>query len=186
MSLKYVVGSLTAPIQYMNAEYKLVSDVAQAKTYSVLADAHEALSELFRRADIYVDEQSNYCVTPIWPATFEPPKPKLPPPDFYEVMLSELTADAVLEILSSNTFELGFSGVAEIKGSGQMVINLLTHPITMQPAGREFKFSFTGTMYPAEVEKLKGMAVDDWSGCNVKSYGNGAAAWTVVTLLAEL
>lgn len=186
MSVKYIIMSLVAPIKYMTAEYQLVDDNSQAVGYDVLADAHKALSELFIRASIWPDEQANYSVTPIFPAEFKTPKTKLPPPDFFEVMQVELTAETVLELLSSDTFELCFTGVSAITGSGQMVVNLLINPITRVPTGREFKFSFVGTMNKTELETLKEMAEGNWSNCIVQSHGNGPAAWTTVTLLAEL
>lgn len=183
MSQAYVIMNVTVnPSEYLTNDNIFVTDVTKAKQFTTLQAGRNGKSKMHEELKIWGDEQANYAVIPYTGAQKKPVVKSLPHPDFFEVM-NPHSAEGILNILSDPHFEMCFTAVNVMTGSGQMKFDLYYDAETERPLGRAYEFSFPGYLTVDEVDLLKEMASEHWTACAVYAKGK---TWFVVKLMAAI
>lgn len=190
--MKYVILYVTSGgLRYLAKNDLMVDSPDDAIQYASMATGKEALSNMFERCGIFKDQEVNYSVIPAPPQVEEITAnyrlPAFPPPDFYETV-NKHTAEGILEILTKDTFELGFTPCNKIEGANEMCASAVTDPYYQKIVGRRLQFSFAGTIDTNEQKLLKEAALRNghYEAFNVYLQGQGPAQWFIIELLSVL
>lgn len=186
MSQEYVIINVAAnPPLYLSPFNTFVPEIDAAKTFPSLQKARTAKTVMHEDLKIWGDEQDNYTPVPLPTKPVAPVVVALPPVDFYEVQ-RKLTADTIHSRLSEQDFDMLFTPVNEITGSGQMCVGLYSDHHHGGPVGRQFRFSFAGHIDDDEVAKLVEMVkAGGWTSAAITRRGNGCAAWTILSMRSD-
>lgn len=186
MSYPFVILNITTnPIEYLAPDNTFTTDPAKAKHFATLEKGRDGKRAMHEELQFWGDQQNNYTVIPYTGSLLPAKRKSLPPADFFEVA-RPLTAEHIYEILNVQDFDLCFTMVDLVTGSGQMKVEVIINQFDDKVEGRALTFTFPGVISHDEEIILREFASEHWKSVKVETHGSGFAMYTALILKTGL